>query len=292
MFLARRYQKGSKNSKFSGKPTTTMDKTLTEASSTGSPNPEPPTFSLQDISIPEQKSRVGLPPGVASNNTSINGNNCQSFNYNNYTPYASVNFSDVHYSILNPPSSLRRELESQILRLWKKVWLGLYQIESAQGPYHYERIEALYLGAGLTRAYRVGELKVLNQHFSEYSRNHGIVGLKLYEGLSAKRLKAVVEILQAYEKEIPNLEQIYTVLREAQLTLHQVDGYGGYTAHIHQTQRRYLDVAEPLEKRLIHYDARMDVLNMDIYDEAMDVHGFHPGLRKGPYVHQKAFGRC
>lgn len=157
------------------------------------------------------------------------------------------------------------------------------------GPFHYERIEALYLGAGLTRTYRVGELKVLNRHFFEYSRNHGIVGLKLYENLSFQTLQSVVEILEAYEREIPNLEKIYSILREGQLELYQEDEFGGYNAPVHHTQRRYLSIAEPLEKRLLHYDARMDVLIMDIHDEAMDLHVFNPGLRKGLFVHEKAF---
>lgn len=162
-------------------------------------------------------------------------------------------------------------------------------MDDTNGPYHYERIEALYLGAGLTRTYRVGELKVLNRQFIEYSRNHGILGLKLYKDLSFQKLQSVVEILEAYEKEIPNLEKLYTILREGQLALYEEDGFGGYNAQVHQTQRKYLSIAEPLEKRLLHYDARMDVLNMDMHDEAMKLHAFNPALRKGLHVHQRVF---
>lgn len=198
----------------------------------------------------------------------------------------------MNYSHLRPPPpppDPRKDLEDRITRLWKKVWLGLYQVDGLNGPYHYERIEALYLGAGLTKTYRVGELKVLNRYFFEYSRNHGIVGLKLYENLSFQTLHSVIEILEAYEREIPNLEKIYSILRDGQLELYQEDGFGGHNAPVHHTQRRYLSIAEPLEKRLLHYDARMDVLIMDIADEAMNLHVFKPGLRKGLYVHEKAF---
>lgn len=113
----------------------------------------------------------------------------------------------------------------------------------------------------------------------------------MYENLSMKTLKAVIEILEAYEREISSLEKVYAILRGAQLDLYQEDGFGGFSAQIQQTQRQYLGIAEPMEKRLLHYDARMDVLIMDIYDEAMELHPFHLGLRRGLYVYQKAFGR-
>lgn len=247
--------------------------------------------------------RVGLPPGVCANtSTSSNANSPNSSNSYSYsntyhtnanntiTNHINANDNANYLNLCIPPQpDPRIELETRILRLWKKVWLGLYQIDDAQGPYHYERIEALYLGAGLTKAYRVGELRVLNRHFSEYSQNNGIAGLKLYDNLSVKTLRTVVEVLEAYEREIANLERIYSILRCAQLELNQEDGFGGYTAHIYQTQRRYLGVAEPMEKRLLHYDARMDVLIMDVYDEAMELHAFNPGLRKGMHVYKKAF---
>lgn len=255
------------------------------------------SLSRQNISIPEQKMRVGLPPGVSTGNNSsshrnttvTHSNHANHTNNTNHNTHSNAEYNATYNNRRAPPPDPRKDLESRILQLWKRVWLGLYQVENAQGPYHYERIEALYLGAGLTKTYRVGELKVLNKHFSEYSRNTGIAGLKLYENLSIKTLRAIIDVLEAYEREIPNLERIYTILRSAQLELYQEDGFGGYTGQIYQTQRRYLSVAEPLEKRLWHYDARMDVLAMDTYDEAMELHAFSLGLRKGLYVYRKAF---
>ena len=175
------------------------------------------------------------------------------------------------------------------MALWKKVWLGLYQVRDCTGPYHHERIEALYHGAGLTRSYRLGELQqVLNRPFFEYSRNHGMGGLKLYEGdgLSPRTLEAIIELLEAYEREIPNLHKIYAILRDGQIGLGQ---YECVTVRTHQTQRRYLEIAEPLEKRLRHFDARMDVLMVEAYDEADRVHARNPALRRGVFVHKKAF---
>ncbi|RMJ26768.1 hypothetical protein PHISP_02368 [Aspergillus sp. HF37] len=252
------------------------------------------SLSRQNISIPEQKMRVGLPPGVSTSNNgrshrNTTVNHANHTNNTNHNTHSNAEYNATYNNHRAPPPDPRKDLESRILHLWKRVWLGLYQVENAQGPYHYERIEALYLGAGLTKTYRMGELKVLNRHFSEYSRNTGIAGLKLYENLSIKTLRAIIEVLEAYEREIPNLERIYTILRSAQLELYQEDGFGGYTGQIYQTQRRYLSVAEPLEKRLLHYDARMDVLAWDIYDEAMELHAFRPGMRKGLYIYQKVF---
>lgn len=135
----------------------------------------------------------------------------------------------------------------------------------------------------------MGELNVLNKRFIDHGRNHGILELKLHKDQSFLKLQSLVEILEAYEKEIPNLEKLYTILREGQLALDDEDGFGGNDSRIHQTQRKYLSIAEPLEKRLIHYDARMDVLNMDLLDEAMQMHG-HSVLKKGLPVYRRVFG--
>lgn len=179
------------------------------------------------------------------------------------------------------PNSTRSQLERRIVKLWKKVWLGLYQIDDNEDRYHVERLEALSLGAGLTRTYRVGELQVLRRHFLRSETNNGIASLKLFQGLSLSTLLSVIHILDAYESEIENMKLLYAILRSGQLALHE-------TADLAQTavvRTEYMAIAEPMEKRIRQYDIRMNVVNMDICDEAM---GFYQ-RQKGEYMYHKAF---
>ncbi|KAJ5849905.1 hypothetical protein N7455_009761 [Penicillium solitum] len=182
---------------------------------------------------------------------------------------------------LEKPSSTRSQLERRIVKLWKKVWLGLYQIDDNEDRYHVERLEALSLGAGLTRTCRVGELQVLRRHFLRSETNNGIAALKLFQGLSLSTLLSVIHILEAYESEIENMKLLYSILRSGQLALHE-------TADLAQTavvRTEYMAIAEPMEKRIRQYDIRMNVVNMDICDEAM---GFYQ-RQKGEYIYHMAF---
>ncbi|KAJ5506589.1 hypothetical protein N7453_005546 [Penicillium expansum] len=182
---------------------------------------------------------------------------------------------------LEKPVSTRSQLECRIVKLWKKVWLGLYQIDDDEDRYHVERLEALSLGAGLTRTYRAGELQVLRRHFLRSETNNGIASLKLFHGLSLSTLLSVIHILEAYESEIENMRLLYSILRSSQLALHE-------TADLAQTavvRTEYMAIAEPMEKRIRQYDIRMNVVNMDICDEAM---GFYQ-RQKGEYIYHKAF---
>lgn len=177
--------------------------------------------------------------------------------------------------------STRSQLECRIVKLWKQVWLGLYQIDDNEDRYHVERLEALSLGAGLTRTYRLGELQVLRRHFLRSETNNGIASLKLFQGLSLSTLLSVIHILEAYESEIDNMRLLYSILRSGQLALHE-------TADLAQTavvRTEYMAIAEPMEKRIRQYDIRMNVVNMNICDEAM---GFYQ-RQKGEYIYHEAF---
>ncbi|CAG7937595.1 unnamed protein product [Penicillium nalgiovense] len=158
------------------------------------------------------------------------------------------------------PISTRSQLECRIVNLWKKVWLGLYQIDDNEDRYH---------------------LQVLRRHFLRSETNNGIASLKLFQGLSLSTLLSVIHILEAYESEIDKLRLLYSILRSGQLALHE-------TADLAKTavvRTEYMAIAEPMEKRIRQYDIRMNVLNMDICDEAM---GFYE-RQKGEYIYHKAF---
>lgn len=158
----------------------------------------------------------------------------------------------------------REDLEFRVVQLWKNVWLGLYQAENREIRSHYIRLEALYLGTGLTHTFRLGELHLLNRFFSEWSINSGIASLKLFENLSILTLQSVVEILEAYEREIANLDRLFSILRNSQTSLH-----GTNDRQKAEVEKDFFAVSAPMERRIRQYDIRMNVLNMDICDEAM-----------------------
>ncbi|KAJ5467295.1 hypothetical protein N7475_005047 [Penicillium sp. IBT 31633x] len=178
------------------------------------------------------------------------------------------------------PTWTRNQLESRIVKLWIKVWLGLYLVDESQDRSHYDRIEALYLGTGLTCTYHIGELRALRRYFIESVKNNGMASLKLFPGLSFSMLLSVVRILEAYESEIENLKLLYSILRGSQLALHETAD----PAQLTVLRNEYMAIAKPMEKRIRQYDIRMNVVNMEIYDEVM---GFDE-RPTGEFVYYKA----
>ncbi|KAJ5612584.1 hypothetical protein N7510_005778 [Penicillium lagena] len=193
-------------------------------------------------------------------------------------------------AISSAPPLSREDLETRIIHLWKTIWLGLYKVKDTEGPSHYEWLQALSRGANFGNSY--GVLGSLNRHFLQYSSINGMASLKIFDNMPMSTLRCVVDILEAYESEIPNLEQLYSVLRQAQIGLHQrVDENGKDDARKAILKKRYLAIAEPMGRRLAHYDNRMDVLAIDMYEEAATLRG--DGSRDtGQHVYYRAFPCC
>lgn len=185
--------------------------------------------------------------------------------------------------------ALRHDMEEQIVHLWKKVYLGLYEIEDSdkyRARSHYDRLEALYLGAGLTRSLYLHGLKVIKYRFSLCGGNTGVLSLKLFDNLSISTLRSMIEILEAYEKEIVNLVRLETLLRNSQRPLFPAESDPSVATNA--LRKEYLDIAGPMGKRIEWYDIRMEVLNHDIHNEAMVLDKGRHRL-KGQYVYHRAF---
>ncbi|KAJ6095740.1 hypothetical protein N7486_006486 [Penicillium sp. IBT 16267x] len=97
----------------------------------------------------------------------------------------------------------RHELPTEIIHLWKRVWQGLYEVDSDDGIYQ-QRTE---VGQAIPRS------------FSEFGTKNGIASLRMFDNTPLPILKSVVEGLKAYESEIANIKQLYSILGEAQLML-------------------------------------------------------------------------
>lgn len=159
------------------------------------------------------------------------------------------------------------ELQTEIIHLWKNVWHGLYEIDDGDGMYrrrrHYERLEILYQGTGLSMwFFTVGNVIKLSEG--------SIETLLLFDNTPISDLKSVVEVVKAYVSEIVNLKQLFSILGEAQLELGQLlvpDADVQETKK--RTKKRFLAVAQPMEQRIKKYNVRMNVLTMTMSDEAI-----------------------
>ncbi|EED24610.1 hypothetical protein TSTA_079650 [Talaromyces stipitatus ATCC 10500] len=153
--------------------------------------------------------------------------------------------------------------------MWRRIWLGIYQVHDNHGPYHIERLTQLYLGAGMAVS---GMINKPGDSYGRYKTEKGPLGLlgcalasqgisrlRLFEGLSIESLKAVIQLLESYKHEVAALGEVG--LRET-------------TEHDEQAiLEHYPPLADPLARRLIHLDARLDVLVADLEDEHMEIYG-------------------
>lgn len=187
---------------------------------------------------------------------------------------------------MNP---LRRDLEDRIVHLWRKIYLGLYEIDDSdqyRPRCRYDRLEALYLGAGLTLSVNLGELNVIRRRFLLYGASSGMLGLKLFDNLSCSTLQSVIQTLEAYEKEIPNLLRLEKLLQKSQLAL--IPAKSDPSISTEALYKEYLETAKPMGNRIEWYDIRTEVLNHEIHNEAMVLDKGHHRL-KGQFVYHRAF---
>lgn len=206
-----------------------------------------------------------------------------------------------------------KDLEERIICLWEKVWKGLYNTADNDDEIsHHRRIEALRCGAGLNDCWTKNLPTLQRRYHYYYSSSrcdppYGIAGLKLYKGLSVRTLLSILQILEAYETHIPVLHRLYALLTESQLNLYHYqlqhtttnnaeeeeeeewrNGWDEEERRMDEVRRKYLEIADPLEKALAHFDARMDVLMIAVHDEARALHGDRY-LKKGQPVYRKVF---
>ena len=191
---------------------------------------------------------------------------------------SSVQSMDLKRETFEPSQQKCKELQTQILNMWRRIWLGLYQVHDNHGPYHVERLTQLYLGAGMAVS------DIINKPEDSYGRyktgkgplgllgcalaSQGISRLRLFEGLSVESLKAVIQLLESYKHEVGALGEVYELLRSLQVGLRETTDHDEKAVSEH-----YPPLAEPLARRLIHLDARLDVLVADLEDEHMESFG-------------------
>ncbi|KAJ5764796.1 hypothetical protein N7520_004355 [Penicillium odoratum] len=194
----------------------------------------------------------------------------------------------------------KKSLEAQMFCLYHLAWLGIYQIHDENGRDHSTRLAELFDGAGMS-SYVDNSEQELNDHYRNNRgrdigaescvlkplwtalNKKGLMSLKLFEGVSVTSLEAVIELLEAYVKEVTTVNTLYQILRELQV---------GFRAPVEGDEqavlKQFVPVANQFAKRLRHLDARLKVLVSDMEDEFWNEHGAAMG-REGWSVHYALF---
>ncbi|KAJ5937034.1 hypothetical protein N7466_003484 [Penicillium verhagenii] len=194
----------------------------------------------------------------------------------------------------------KKSLEAKMFCLYHLAWLGIYQVHDENGRDHATRLAELFDGAGMSsyvdnseqepgdhyrknRArYTGAESCVLNPLWTALNKK-GLMSLKLFEGPSVTSLEAVIQLLEAYVKEVAGVDTLYQVLRELQV------GFRTPTEVDEQAVlKQFVPIANQFAKRLMHLDARLKVLVSDMEDEFWNEHGAAKG-REGWLVHYAVF---
>ncbi|KAJ5166880.1 uncharacterized protein N7482_005661 [Penicillium canariense] len=214
---------------------------------------------------------------------------------------------------VNSPSSLQKlpsatdkiiteekKLETKIFSLYRLAWLGIYQVHDEDGPDHATRLAQLFDGAGMSSYVDKSEQELNDHHRDTRGRytgsdsrvllplwtalkKKGLMSLKLFEGLSITSLEAVIELLEAYVKEVTSVNALYHTLRELQV------GYRSPTEDDEQAVlKQFVPGANQFSRRLLHLDARLKVLVSDMEDDFWNEHGAAKG-REGWVVHYALF---
>ncbi|KAJ5915295.1 hypothetical protein N7454_011049 [Penicillium verhagenii] len=194
----------------------------------------------------------------------------------------------------------KESLEAKIFCLYHLAWLGIYQVHDRNGRDHATRLAELFDGAGMSFYVDNSEQEPSDPYRKNQGRHSGaescvlnplrtalnkkgLMSLKLFEGLSITSLEAVVELLEAYVKEVAGVNTLYQVLRELQV------GFRTPTEADEQAVlEQFVPIANQFAKRLLHLDARLKVLVSDMEDEFWNEHGAAKG-REGWSVHYALF---
>jgi hypothetical protein len=182
-------------------------------------------------------------------------------------------------SILEKPISREEALHNQILPLWKEVWQGLYRYGDGRrnsyndrGSSHINRLTKLYLAAGMSAAHIIKSSKDSSERLDNTSGILGLLSLalaqegprdlRLYDKLSISSLESVIAHLEVYKSLLPAMDKIYKTLRSLEV------GFRVPTVEDEKAvELRFRPLAVALARQLLHLDARLALLILNLGDE-------------------------
>ena len=215
--------------------------------------------------------------------------------------------ADVKHVKIPRPSSEEimtpeKKLEIKIFSLYRLVWFGIFQVNDKHGPSHMKRLAELFAGAGMSSIINRSGEKVKDHHNSGWRRckavdscylqplraalasgSDGLGSLRLFDGLSVASLEAVIELLEAYVKEIESMNALYQLLHGLQVGLRMPTEDDENVVF-----EQFIPASKQFARRVLHLEARLDVLVSTLEDEFWNEHGPVKG-RDGWSVHDVLF---
>ncbi|CRG90697.1 hypothetical protein PISL3812_07742 [Talaromyces islandicus] len=178
-------------------------------------------------------------------------------------PYPTTYVPDVGRLTREEYAELVLHFQDRLKILWEKVWFGLYKVHDSKGPTHASQLRKLYMGAGMAELMNTGngasaerqdettlQSLLFNALFENREKQPVIETLRLYDGVALDNLQYLITLLKEYEGQVEALSSLYQFLRQ-----HQVDGL------------------PTKDHPRISLDAQMQVLQMDMENEARAIHG-------------------
>jgi hypothetical protein len=165
----------------------------------------------------------------------------------------------------DPPADVAME---RITDLWKTAYFGLNKYDPKASIHRIDELLALCNGAGASIIDRQKGQKLLGHLETALERGHrgssAFDSLRVHKNTSQELKEAVAEVLDAYVREVHNVNQLEQLLRVAQLPLREVKD-----SEWPAKQEELKPLFDSTGKKLIHYHARLHVIQLDIEKEAI-----------------------
>lgn len=156
----------------------------------------------------------------------------------------------------------------RISSLWKTAYLGLNKFDPKSSIHRIDELLSLCNGAGASIIERQKGEKLLGYLESALDQGHrgssAFDSLRVHKGSSQELKETVAEILEAYVKEVDNVNMLEHLLRDAQLPLREVE-----ETEWPAKQTELKPLFDSTGKKLIHYHARLHVIQLDMEKEAL-----------------------
>ncbi|KAJ6441522.1 Peptidase M20 domain-containing protein 2 [Purpureocillium lavendulum] len=158
-------------------------------------------------------------------------------------------------------------IRDEIARTWKTVWEALFKRHPRASFERFDELRLLCQGAGATLEHpRPKQLLGALDGALDYDSpcSSGMRSLKVEKNTSTQQLDALLELLIAYVPELAAVDEIEARLRDAQIGLREPT-----VEEWHRVKNDVLPLAEPVGRRIRHYNARLQLLQIDIEKEAL-----------------------
>lgn len=154
---------------------------------------------------------------------------------------------------------------AQITTLWKSTFEALYKSGIKARRYRFDELQALCLGAGASIVDTPAPelLGPLGQALKyDFGERHSFHTFRVHKSTSSELKESLKQTLDAFAAEIGQVDLLENLLRERQVPLREPED-----SDWEGTLEMIRPIMVSTGRRLLHYDARLRVLQMDMERE-------------------------